>query len=160
MRRTWQGIHKNLDGLQISHKPSPESPAQNSLMSELITKSELLHLGGSRDSPCGGKNRVNGTNFRMILAHAARVCDIYRTMKEQSSKQPPTMTGVLRKAILDSQIPLLVLSKATQVQRASISRFLNESQSLRLDCADKLAAYFGLVLVRDEAAGGVSETQT
>ncbi len=61
------------------------------------------------------------------------------------------MSDVLRKTVLESGIPLLALSKATGVQRASISRFLNESQSLRLDCADKLAAHFGLVLVKEEA---------
>ncbi len=61
------------------------------------------------------------------------------------------MSDVLRKTVLESGIPLLALSKATGVQRASISRFLNESQSLRLDCADKLAAHFGLVLAKDEA---------
>jgi plasmid maintenance system antidote protein VapI len=72
-------------------------------------------------------------------------------MAAPKRKQPPTMSDVLRQAILESKIPLLVLSKGTGVQRASISRFLNESQSLRLDCADKLAAHFGLVLVKDEA---------
>ena len=61
------------------------------------------------------------------------------------------MSDVLRQTILESKIPLLALSKATQVQRASISRFLNESQSLRLDLADKLAAHFGLVLVKKDA---------
>lgn len=61
------------------------------------------------------------------------------------------MSDVLRQTILESQIPLLTLSMATGVQRASISRFLNESQSLRLDCADKLAAHFGLALVKEGA---------
>ena len=61
------------------------------------------------------------------------------------------MSEVLRQTILESKIPLLTLSKATGVQRASISRFLNESQSLRLDCADELAAHFGLVLEKEEA---------
>ncbi len=46
---------------------------------------------------------------------------------------------------------MLGLSEATGVQRLSIARFLNESQSLRLDCADKLAAHFGLVLVQQGA---------
>jgi plasmid maintenance system antidote protein VapI len=31
--------------------------------------------------------------------------------------------------------------------RASIMRFVRSSQSLRLDMADKLAAYFGLALI-------------
>lgn len=61
------------------------------------------------------------------------------------------MSDVLRQTIRESGISLLALSKATRVQRASISRFLNESQSVRLDCADKLAAHFGLVLVKEEA---------
>ena len=61
------------------------------------------------------------------------------------------MSDVLRQTIRESGIPLLTLSKATGVQRASISRFLNESQSLRLDFADTLAAHFALVLVKEEA---------
>ena len=61
------------------------------------------------------------------------------------------MSDVLRQTIQESGIPLLTLSEATGVQRASIGRFLNESQSMRLDCADKLAAHFGLVLVQEEA---------
>jgi plasmid maintenance system antidote protein VapI len=69
-------------------------------------------------------------------------------MPEPTRKQPQTMSDVLRQTIRESGIPLLALSKATGVQRASISRFLNESQSLRLDCADKLAAHFGLVVAK------------
>ena len=42
---------------------------------------------------------------------------------------------------------MLRLSEATGVQRLSIARFLNETQSLRLDCADKLARHFGLQLM-------------
>lgn len=61
------------------------------------------------------------------------------------------MSEVLRQTILESKIPLLTLSKATGVERASISRFLNESQSLRLDRADALATHFRLVLVEEEA---------
>ena len=61
------------------------------------------------------------------------------------------MSDVLRQTIRESKIPLLALSLATGVQRASISRFLDQSQSLRLDCADKLAAHFGLVLLKEQA---------
>ena len=71
--------------------------------------------------------------------------------KPKKKQQPPTMSDVLRQTIRESEIPLLTLSDATGVQRASIGRFLNESQSLRLDCADKLAAHFGLVLVKQGA---------
>jgi plasmid maintenance system antidote protein VapI len=88
---------------------------------------------------------------RMTLANASRRCDSCHTMPKPKKKQPPTMSDVLRQTILESGIPLLALSKATGVQRASISRFVSQSQSLRLDCADKLAAHFGLVLKQEEA---------
>lgn len=72
-------------------------------------------------------------------------------MPKPKRKQPPTMSDVLRQTIRESGIPLLTLSEAAGVQRASIIRFVNESQSLRLDCADKLARHFGLVLVQQGA---------
>lgn len=56
------------------------------------------------------------------------------------------ITDRLRQAIIDSGIPYLKIEQATGVQRASISRFVNGKQSLRLDVADKLAAYLGLEL--------------
>ncbi|MBY0458908.1 MAG: helix-turn-helix domain-containing protein [Gemmataceae bacterium] len=59
-----------------------------------------------------------------------------------------TMTDVLRQAILDSGIPLLRIANETGVQRASLSRFARGGSSLRLDLADKLAAYFGLELTK------------
>lgn len=57
-----------------------------------------------------------------------------------------SMTDVLRRAILDSGLPLLRIARETGVQRASLSRFVRGKNSLRLDLADKLAAYFGLTL--------------
>lgn len=61
-------------------------------------------------------------------------------------KKPPTMTDVIRQAIVDSKIPLLRLSNETGVARASLIRFLRNETSIRLDVADKLAEYFGLEL--------------
>jgi plasmid maintenance system antidote protein VapI len=58
------------------------------------------------------------------------------------------ITDVLRRAILDSGLPLLRIARDTRVERASISRFVRGKNSLRLDMADKLAAYFGLRLKR------------
>jgi plasmid maintenance system antidote protein VapI len=60
------------------------------------------------------------------------------------------LTDVLRQAILDSGLPLLRIAKDTGVQRASLSRFVRGKNSLRLDMADKLAAYFGLKLTKAE----------
>lgn len=60
------------------------------------------------------------------------------------------ISDVLRRAILDSGLPLLRIATETGVQRASLSRFVRGKNSLRLDVADKLAAYFGLKLVLSE----------
>lgn len=75
-------------------------------------------------------------------------------MKKSKSNKPkplPTMTDVLRAAIVDSEIPLLVLERETGVVRASIRRFVAGRNSLHLDLADKLAAYFRLRLVKEGA---------
>jgi plasmid maintenance system antidote protein VapI len=61
-------------------------------------------------------------------------------------KRPPTMTDVLRQAIVDSGMPYKALSRETGLTRASIQRFVDGRQSLRLDLADRLAAFFGLSL--------------
>lgn len=60
------------------------------------------------------------------------------------------ITEVLRQAILDSGLPLLQIANETGVQRASLSRFVRGKNSLRLDVADTLAAYFGLQLTTTE----------
>jgi plasmid maintenance system antidote protein VapI len=48
------------------------------------------------------------------------------------------------------------LERATGVTRASVMRFVRGSQSLRLDMADRLAAFFGLELkaVQVKRSGG------
>jgi plasmid maintenance system antidote protein VapI len=56
------------------------------------------------------------------------------------------MTDVLRRAIVQSGITYKGLSRETGVARASIQRFVDGRQSIRLDMADRLAAYFGLIV--------------
>jgi plasmid maintenance system antidote protein VapI len=58
------------------------------------------------------------------------------------------ITDVLRKAISESKMPHKALERKTGVKRQSIMRFMRGAQSLRLDMADKLAAYYGLTLVQ------------
>lgn len=58
------------------------------------------------------------------------------------------ISDILRRTIADSGIPLLVLQRETGVTRASIMRFVRGDLHLRLDTADKLAAYFELELKR------------
>jgi hypothetical protein len=68
------------------------------------------------------------------------VCDKCHTM----SKGKATISDVLRRAIKQSKRPLLVIERESGVSRGSMMRFVRGDQSLRLDIADKLAAYFGL----------------
>lgn len=53
------------------------------------------------------------------------------------------MTELLRQAIADADT-LLGIERDTSVKRAALRRFRDGEQSLRLDIADKLAAYFGI----------------
>ena len=62
------------------------------------------------------------------------------------NETPSPISERLRRTIVESGIPLLRIEKDTGVQRASLSRFVNGKQSLRLDVADKLALYFKLEL--------------
>jgi plasmid maintenance system antidote protein VapI len=57
-----------------------------------------------------------------------------------------TISEVIRQAILDSGLPLQQIAEKAGVERASLSRFVRGERTLRLDMADKLATYFGLVL--------------
>jgi len=57
-----------------------------------------------------------------------------------------TISDALKQAIIQSRMAYIALERKTGVRRASIMRFLRGKQSIRLDLADKLAAYFGLEL--------------
>jgi plasmid maintenance system antidote protein VapI len=60
------------------------------------------------------------------------------------------ISELLRKTIATAidrgETTYLALERETRVTRASIMRFVRGAQSLRLDMADSLAAYFGLEL--------------
>ncbi len=53
------------------------------------------------------------------------------------------MTDLLRQAISASE-SFRAIETATGVKRQSLMKFVRGQQSLRLDMADKLAAYFGI----------------
>jgi hypothetical protein len=65
-----------------------------------------------------------------------------------------SFTEALRQSIRESGLPYLTLEQETGVHRASISRFMAGERSLRLDVADKLAAYFGLEVRAAKKAKG------
>ena len=62
------------------------------------------------------------------------------------AKKLATMTDAIKGAIAESGMGCYALAAATGVQKASLIRFMRGDSSLRLDLADKLAAYFGLEL--------------
>ncbi len=57
-----------------------------------------------------------------------------------------TITEILKRTIAESGISYKSLSRETGVARASIQRFIDGRQSMRLDMADRLAAFFDLEL--------------
>ncbi|HZT83463.1 MAG TPA: helix-turn-helix transcriptional regulator [Gemmataceae bacterium] len=59
-------------------------------------------------------------------------------------KQP--LTDALREAIAASGLAHIAIERGTGVKRQSILYFMRGERSLRLDVADKLAAFFGLGL--------------
>jgi transcriptional regulator with XRE-family HTH domain len=59
-----------------------------------------------------------------------------------------SLSAELRRAIIQSGKSFKTLEHETGVLRQSLMRFARGEQSLRLDMADKLAAYFGLELVK------------
>lgn len=61
-------------------------------------------------------------------------------------KKLTTMTKALRRAIAESGMSFNALERETGVLRQSLMKFARGEQSLRLDIADHLAAYFGLEL--------------
>ena len=68
------------------------------------------------------------------------------------AKPQPTLTDVLRAAIDRSGLTVYRIGKATGVDAANLGRFARGDMSIRLDKADRLAAYLGLRLVPDPGA--------
>ena len=67
-------------------------------------------------------------------------------------KDKATMTDLLREAIAEAKT-LEEIEQATGLHRASLRRFRDGESSLRLDLADKLAAYFGIESNRRKRKG-------
>ncbi|MGH7192265.1 MAG: helix-turn-helix domain-containing protein [Candidatus Saccharimonadales bacterium] len=72
-------------------------------------------------------------------------------MHKSKPKPKPPISDLLRRTIAKGDVPLLVLERETGVHRASIRRFINGEQFLRLDMADALAEYFDLELTQRKA---------
>ena len=64
------------------------------------------------------------------------------------AQQKDTMTTVLRQAIAESGMSFAALERETGLKRQSLMKFARGKQSLRLDLADTLAAYFQIEVKR------------
>ena len=65
-----------------------------------------------------------------------------------SKRSTDTMTNLLRAALLEAK-SLREVERDTGIVRQRMMRFIKGEQSLRLDLADTLAAYFGIVSTRN-----------
>jgi plasmid maintenance system antidote protein VapI len=63
-----------------------------------------------------------------------------------SSQPKAPISDLLRRTIAESGVSYNALQRETGVTRASIMRFVRGDQSIRLDMADRLAAFFDLEL--------------
>jgi transcriptional regulator with XRE-family HTH domain len=68
------------------------------------------------------------------------------------SRPQPTLTDVLRATIERSGLTRYRIAKETGIPEGNLGRFLRGDMSIRLDKADRLAAYLGLQLVSDPNA--------
>ena len=68
------------------------------------------------------------------------------------SDPKPTLTEVLKAAVAQSGLTSYRIAKATGIDTANLGRFLRGELYVRLDKADRLAAYLGLHLVPDPDA--------
>jgi len=63
-----------------------------------------------------------------------------------------TITELLREALADAE-SVRAVARATGLTHVALARFLKGQQSLRLDLADRLAAYFGIECRRTRRKG-------
>ncbi len=68
------------------------------------------------------------------------------------SKSKPTITDVLKAAIERSGLTRYRIAKETGIPESNLRRFCRGEMSVRLDKADKLAAYLGFRLAPDPDA--------
>ena len=69
-------------------------------------------------------------------------------MSKRTAPITDLLLQTIRAAIESGETNYLAMERETGLTRESIMRFVAGKQSLRLDMADRLAAYFGLELKR------------
>ncbi len=81
-----------------------------------------------------------------------RNADTDNNVSMSKSKPKPTLTDTLKAAIEQSGLTRYRIAKETGIPESHLGRFVRREMSLRLDRADKLAAYLGLRLTPDPDA--------
>ncbi len=93
-----------------------------------------------------------------VLDLGAQVGNNYCVMPKRTKKSGTrTMTDLLREALAECET-LTEVQRATGVKRQALAKFRRGEQSLRLDLADKLAAYFGIESKRKAQDRGTNPT--
>jgi transcriptional regulator with XRE-family HTH domain len=64
-----------------------------------------------------------------------------------------SITHAIKQAVRESGQSLYAICKATGLNEDALSRFMRGQTSMRLDLADKLAAYFGIECRRTRRKG-------
>ena len=100
-----------------------------------------------RDRACGGLAAGEKERRGRPLDRIADTCN-----NSGMGKNKPTLTDVLRAAIQRSGLTYYRIAKATGIDEGNLGRFARGRLSIRLDKADRLAAYLGLRLMPDPDA--------
>lgn len=110
-----------------------------------------LQLRGDKPCPAGTRGRSERKRGRSARPLDETV-DISNNAVMSKGKPKPTLTDVLRAAIEQSGLTLYRIGNATGMDPSNLGRFARGDLSIRLDKADRLAAYLGLQLVADPKA--------
>ena len=82
------------------------------------------------------------------------------TDKMVGMAKPKRFTDQLREAIEKSEVTRYRIAADTEIDQASLSRFMSGTTGLTTDNFDKLCEYLGLRLVADKPARRSQRTQT
>lgn len=61
-----------------------------------------------------------------------------------------TLSAQLREAIQSSELSMLAVARGADLDKATMSRFMNGHRGLRLDAVDKIGVLLGLRLVSEK----------
>ena len=126
---------------------TPGSPTAAQHLGEGVADERRWRAEPARCCAALCKMRPAGLAEREPLTEAGAHV-IISTMRKREKQTRPTMTELLRQALGEAG-SLRAVERATGVKRQSLMKFVRGAQSLRLDKADVLAAYFRIAAKRE-----------